>query len=178
MGGISEWENDMSRTVTALYDTKAEADAACQRLTSEVDVEGRAQVLDNGSLEGEQGSTFSTLPLSQEDRPAYSEGIRRGGFLLFAEVDGDEDADRIISILKDTSGVNLEEREKMWRSEGWQSDSTTETSGGADREADAFIGADQSSGSTQNGIIGSAGRRDAERSGPTVRSYVRDTSGN
>jgi len=37
----------MSRTVTAFYDTRAEAEAARDRLSSEVDVEGRARIIDN-----------------------------------------------------------------------------------------------------------------------------------
>lgn len=151
----------MSRTVTALYDTRAEAEAACERLTSEVDVAGRAQVIDNNSVEGEQSSTFSTLPLSPEDRPAFSEGIRRGGFMLCAEVDGDEDADRIVSILEQTSSVDLDERQKLWRDDGWQSEPQSEQTEGEPISLDDLL---------------HVGKRDVGRGGPKVRSYVREPS--
>jgi len=35
--------------------------------------------------------------------------VRRGGFMLCAEVDGDEDADKIVSILEETSAFDLDE---------------------------------------------------------------------
>jgi len=152
----------MSRTVTALYDTRAEAEAACERLTSEVDVEGRAQVIDNNSVEGKQRSTFSTLPLSREDRPAFSEGLRRGGFMLCAQVDSDEDADRIVSILEQTSSVDLDERQKLWRDDGWQSEPRSEQT-----DDDEPIRLDD---------LLHVGKRDVRSGSPKVRSYVREPS--
>lgn len=116
----------MSRTVTALYDTRAEAEAARERLQSQVDVEGRAQIIDKSSLDNEEGSSgFQRVPLSTEDRQAYGEGLNRGGFMLCAEVDGDEDADEIVSILEQTSSVDLDERQSAWRNEGWAGGETS-----------------------------------------------------
>jgi hypothetical protein len=62
----------MSRTVTALYDTRAEAEAARQRLSSAVDVE-RVKIIDKGG-EGSGGSSGSlgNVYMSHEDRHAYS----------------------------------------------------------------------------------------------------------
>jgi hypothetical protein len=111
----------MSRTVTALYDTKAEAEAARDRLSAAVDVEGRARIIDKTSGGGsDDGHGLHGLALSHEDRHAYHEGIRRGGYMLCAEVDGDEDVDKIVAILEQTSSVDLDERQESWRKEGWQ----------------------------------------------------------
>ena len=159
----------MSRTVTALYDTRAEAEAARDRLTSQVDVEGRAKIIDKTSMGGEQGSSdFHSVPLSNEDRNAYGEGLSRGGFLLCAEVDEDEDADQIVSILEETSSVDLDQRQNDWRSQGW--------SGGQDQTASA--------GSSGNVVQEEripiveeqlrVGKREVERGGARVRSYVEE----
>jgi uncharacterized protein (TIGR02271 family) len=142
----------MSRTVTALYDTRAEAEAARDRLSSAVDVQGRAQILDKtsmGSGSGGGSSSLHRMPLSHEDRHAYGEGIRRGGFMLCAEVDGDEDAAKIVRILEETSSVDLDERQNAWRSEGWQGYSPSTHTGGAGMGSTGM-------GSTGGGLTGGA----------------------
>ena len=58
------------------------------------------------------------------ERDAYGEGVRRGGFMLCAEVDSDEDADRIVAVLEQTSPVDMDQRQQDWRSEGWQQSSS------------------------------------------------------
>jgi hypothetical protein len=107
----------MSRTVTALYDTRAEAEAARERLQSAVDVESRAKIIDKSSS---GSSDFRSMAMSHEDRHVFSEGLNRGGFMLCAEVDNDESADKIVSVLEQTSGVDLDERQDTWRKEGWE----------------------------------------------------------
>ena len=165
----------MSRTVTALYDTKAEAEAARDRLSAEVDVEGRAKIIDQASMSQDQRSSdFRSVPLSDEDREAYGEGLRRGGFMLCAEVDEDEDADKIVSILEQTSSVDLDERQSSWRSEGWAGSST-------DRQART-----SGAGASERGNIVEeehipiveeqlrVGKREEQRGGARVRSYVEE----
>ena len=66
----------MSRTVTALYDTKAEAEAARQRLSSAVDVEN-VKIIDGQSQSS--GGGLGGYTLSNDDRHAYGEALRRGG---------------------------------------------------------------------------------------------------
>ena len=187
----------MSRTVTALYDTRAEAEAARDRLSQAVDVEGRAQIIDKTSTGGSGSSTDSSplhrLPLSHEDRHAYGEGLRRGGFMLCAEVDEDEDADKIVRILEETSSVDLDERQNAWRNEGWQAHTpgmlggtgtgtTPGMTGGTTGTASAM-----GSGTTQphgNQVAEEhipiveeqlvVGKREVNRGGARVRSYVRE----
>jgi uncharacterized protein (TIGR02271 family) len=172
----------MSRTVTAFYDTRAEAEAARDRLSSEFDVEGRAQIIDKSSQNEQGSSSFHSVPLSSEDRHAYGEGLNRGGFMLCAEVDDDEDADRIVSVLEQTSSVDMDERQNMWRSEGWQAD------GSSDQQSGSFQGQSESFGSAQTGerkveeeripIVEEqlrVGKREVNRGGAKVRSYVQET---
>ena len=131
----------MSRTVTALYDSRSEAEEARTRLTSSRIDADRVRIIDKSSsgssatsgnqqrqLGDQQGSGghgggfFSSLKdmfLPDEDSHAYSEGINRGGYLLCAQVDEDE-ADEAVRILEQTSSVDFDQRQDQWRSEGWQ----------------------------------------------------------
>ena len=167
----------MSRTVTALYDTTAEAEAARQRLSAAVDVE-RVKVIDQSS-----SRDLDSYHVSHEDRHAYGEGLRRGGALLCAKVDGHEDADRIVRALEETSSVDLEERQQSWRNEGWTPYAATGTSGATGTAAMTGTG------STATAVTGNAieeeripiveeelriGKREVERGGARVRSYVRE----
>jgi uncharacterized protein (TIGR02271 family) len=164
----------MSRTVTALYDTRAEAEAAKQRLSSAVDVES-ARIIDkesSGSSDQQQGSSLGSLGISHEDRHVYGEGINRGGFLLCAEVDSDEDADEIVRILEQTSSVDLDDRQNSWKSEGWAPFSGA--SGiGSDRRTESGTVQEEHIPIVEEHL--NVGKRQVERGGARVRSYMRET---
>lgn len=135
----------MSRTITALFDSRTDAEAARSRLTAANIDAGNVRIVDQdeaGSMGGYgaygSDTTSSSTSTStdttgsghgfwaslkdafvpHEDRHTYNEGIRRGGVMLYASVD-DDDVDRAIDLLEQTGSVNLEEREQSWRSEGW-----------------------------------------------------------
>jgi stress response protein YsnF len=174
----------MSRTVTALYDTRAEAESARQRLSSAVDVDS-VRIIDqeSGRSGGSSGSggALGGLFVSDEDRHAYDEGIRRGGFLLCAEVDGDENADRIIRLLEESASVDLDERQQSWRGEGWTPYAAAGTGSGG------FQGHGQAQTAAASGPVVEeqripiveeelrVGKREVARGGARVRSYVRET---
>jgi len=165
----------MSRTVTALYDTRAEAEAAGERLRSAVDVESRVKIIDKSSS---GSSDFSRVAMSHEDRHTFREGINRGGFMLCAEVDDDESADKIVSVLEQTSGVDLDERQDTWRSEGWQPYSGTGTTGRAAGGSTLGGDRDRSIEEERIPIVEEelhVGKRQVERGGARIRSYVRET---
>ncbi len=154
----------MSRTVTALYDTREEAETARQRLAAEMEL-GSARIHDqqsHGSGEGE--GALNRLPFSQEDRPTYHEGIRRGGFLLTAEVRGHEVADKIIRLLEESASVDLDTRQEQWRSDGWSPEPA------APLKADT--GSQEAIPIVEEELT--VGRREVERGGARVRSYVRE----
>ncbi len=156
----------MSRTVTALYDSRAEAEAACERLNAGADVEGRAKIIDKSTTDA---SHFDNMP--QEDRHAFGEGLNRDGFMLCAEVDGDEDADKIIALLEDTGSVDLDERQDSWRSEGWQPYAAGSTTG---MEAGgSTLGRGENV--AEERLF--AGKREINRGDARVRYYVQETPG-
>ena len=187
----------MSRTVTALYDTRAEAESARDRLSGAVDVDS-VKIIDQGSSGGSSGSqsghssALGGMHLAHEDRHAYGEGLRRGGAMLCAEVDSDEDTDKIVSILEQTSSVDLDDRQESWRKEGWQPYSATSGStggfGGSTSGTSGTSGFGATSGTTTGSQSGSiqeeripiveeelrVGKREVTRGGARVRSYIKE----
>lgn len=135
----------MSRTVTALYDTRAEAEAARQRLGTSLDL-GSARIID-------QVSGLESIHMSAEDRHVYGEGIRRGAFVLSAEVRGNEEADTIIRILEQSPSLDIDSRQEIWRRDGWSSQAPVAPSG-----------------MTPHPL----GMRESDRGGTRIRSYLRD----
>ena len=120
----------MSRTITAMYDSRSEAEAARERLSaSNIDAD-RVRIIDNSSggdgISGSSGNTAQStenqgfwsqmkeLFVPDEDRHSYAEGISRGGYLLTAEVDEDE-ADQACRILEESNSVDFDSREQEWR---------------------------------------------------------------
>ena len=194
----------MSRTITALYDSRSEAESARERLSSaaevsNVDIHEQSSGETGSSESGEHRSWFEKLFLPDEDRETYGEGLRRGNFLLTAQVDDEENADRIVSLLEETSAIDVDERSESWRSEGWQPQSRQST-GLSGASSDAFGSAGAPSGQfgssdyQESGNLSSAGertvaeeripivqeelqigKREVERGGARIRSYVRET---
>jgi hypothetical protein len=143
---MTEESSFMSRTVTALYDTRAEAEAARQRLGTALDL-GSTRIVD-------QPSQLDKLHISAEARHVYGEGLRRGAFVLSAEVRGHEEADKIIRILEESPSMDLDSRQETWRREGWSSQAPVAP--------------------THPAPAHPMGKREADRGGPRVRSYLRD----
>lgn len=124
----------MSRTITAMFDSRSEAESARERLTASHIDASRVRIIDKSS--GGAGGTgglgatsedtesrgfwaqMKELFVTEDDRHSYAEGISRGGFLLTAEVDEDE-ADRACQLLEQSNSVDFESREKEWRNDSW-----------------------------------------------------------
>ena len=196
----------MSRTITALYDSRREAESARERLSSAVDVsnvdiheQSSSETGASSSGSGEHRSWFEKLFLSDDDRETYGEGLRRGNFLLTAQVDDEENADRIIQLLEETNAVDVDERSQSWRSEGWQPQSRESSSfggsgtaalGGASGETTGYASGDYQdrdrTSETGERVVDEEripivqeelqiGKREVERGGARIRSYVRET---
>ena len=170
----------MSRTVTALYDTRAEAEQARERLRSAVDVE-KVNVVDQ---QNSGGRGLGDFYLSDDDRHAYGEGLKRGGALLVAEVDGDEDPDTIVRALEETGSVDLEERQRSWQQEGWAPRSGQSSSFGSAQSPQGLSTAGNMGTTAGNTVEEERipiveeelriGKREVERGGARVRTYVRE----
>ncbi len=120
-----------NRTITALFDSRAEAEQAVQALVSEVGLDRSAVRVDLSSEAAtttgaaasshEDRGFFASLKdlfVPDEDRHAYAEGMRRGGVLVSAQVD-DARIDRAMDVLEQHGAVDLDEREAEWRRSGW-----------------------------------------------------------
>lgn len=174
----------MTTTVTAMYDSRSEAEAARERLSQRVDADN-VKILDQSSSMNSEGSSsgggmwasIKSAFMPDEDGHAYEEGMRRGGYLLCAQVDDDEEAEAI-RLLEETNSVDFEERQQSWRNEGW-----------APYSASSSGMTGQSSQSFQNNTEGrvveeehipiveeqlQVGKRAVSRGGARVRSYVRE----
>lgn len=160
----------MSRTITALFDDRDDAMAGRQRLidaridADNIRVHDKTELTDTGytddSSHGFWGSIKNAF-LPDEDRHAYEEGMRRGGYLLTADVDND-DIDDAIRALEDARGVDIDERSTGWRKEGWSAPAAAATSD-----------TDQTLKVVEEQLV--VGKHEVERGGVRVRSYVTET---
>lgn len=161
----------MSRTITAMFDSRSEAEAARQQLKSTIGADAR--IIDKSETSsptsGESRGFWADLKdafMPDEDRYSYEEGIRRGGFLLCAKVDENQ-ADQACSILDSSGSVDFDSREQQWRKEGWsgQRESTAHRDGsGVVDEKRIPIVEEQLR----------VGKRETARGGARVRSYVEE----
>lgn len=117
----------MTRTITAYFDSTTDAELARDRLI-QAGVSSSAIAIHSAST-GEAASgdvyedkgfwaSLADLFMPEEDRYAYSEGIRRGGSVVTVEA-SDAEYDVVSDILEETDPVDLETREAAWRAEGW-----------------------------------------------------------
>ena len=152
----------MSRTITALFDTRADADAGAERLRQAGIDAGKVAVHDQTthktageySTAKDQGlwASLKSAFVPHEDSHAYEEGIRRGGFLLTADVDDDR-TPAAVKALEEANSVDLDQRTQQWQAEGWDYAGSNGTFG----EADEIV---------------PYGARDAELSSSRYRSYT------
>ncbi len=154
----------MARTITALFDTRADADAGAERLRRAGVDAGHVRVHDRSSHTTAGGYSTANDPglwasirnvfVPHEDRHVYDEGIRRGGFLLTADVD-DDGTPAAVRALEEANSVDLDARSQQWRSEGWEHTDL------ADGATDADEGVPY-------------GTREVDVGGSRYRSYVSD----
>lgn len=187
------------RTMTAMYDTRADAErvqAELERLGI-VDTDGAS--LQDQSSAGFSRDSYSTPDnrgfwanlkgafLPDEDRHFYEEGVRRGGYLLTVTVD-EEKADDAHRILESSNAVNVDEREAEYRKSGWAPAAATGAAGYSASGVPATgstPGVTGSSGLAPTAQAGTEeripvveeelaiGKREVSRGGVRVRSYVR-----
>lgn len=201
----------MSRTITAMFDSRADAEAGRQRLlAANIDADN-VRIHDQSSV-GDASRGYSTgrdpgmwgsiknAFLPDEDRHTYEEGVRRGGYLLTADVDENE-VDEAVRALEEANTVDIDERAGQWRSQGWDYPGSTSGSGmgsgmaagtgaaGAgvlggglhasdyDRDRTSAIGmkggttgGEQHIDVVEEELV--VGKREVERGGVLVRSYV------
>jgi hypothetical protein len=157
--------------LTAFFDSRGNAEAAIDKLKAagvadvrlmpgyEADGEGPATA-EGTSFWSRLGDWF----FPDEDRDVYAEGLRRGGYLVSASVDG-ATYDTAHDILDDEGAIDLDERADSWRIEGRTGDRDQQAIASRDDvfQADAAAGA-------ATGVFGRY-TRSAEPTSPRVRAY-------
>jgi uncharacterized protein (TIGR02271 family) len=168
----------MMRKITAVYDSKTDAQAARDRLLELGLREDHIEILDQGapgysgtSTTAEHKGLWASIKemfIPDDDRRAFEESIRRGGYLLVASAAA-EQADAALEALEGSNAVDLERRQEQWRAEGWTGQDTA--------AASSTAGAPDSSNSSEQTIPIveerlRVGKREVDQGRVRVRSFV------
>jgi uncharacterized protein (TIGR02271 family) len=123
-----------TRTLTAFFDNRADAQDAASRLKTLgiadssiriVGDESRTATTTYERSDEDKGfwESLGDLFLPDDDRATYAEGLRRGGTLLTVSNIPEGHYDATLDILDDEGSVDLDTRSEDWRSEGWSAES-------------------------------------------------------
>ena len=116
-----------ARTLTALFDTHDAANRAVGDLVSAGIPREHINLRDGTSVTSTTSGPDATMGfweslkdlfVPDEDRWSYAEGLRRGGYLVTVRAD-EANYTRVIDIMDREGSVDMDQRETMWRSEGW-----------------------------------------------------------
>ena len=110
--------------------------------------------------------------MPDEDRPTYTEGVRRGAVVVSAQVE-DGVVDQAMDVLEVNDAIDLDRREAQWRQEGWTGMPVAAASSSRSNAAPAItarVGGEEVIPIVEESLR--VGKRDAERGRVKVRSYV------
>ena len=118
-----------SRTITALFETHEAAQKAVVALeqagipSRHISLVAGSETTSTGTGTTEVDTGFwaslKDMFLPEEDRYAYAEGLRRGGYLLSVKTD-EANYNRVLDIVDLDGSVDMDERETSWKAEGWK----------------------------------------------------------
>jgi uncharacterized protein (TIGR02271 family) len=180
------------QTIIAHFDSRSDAEKAMDALTEAgIDRSGvrllpetaspyqrtsGATSYDHRRDEGGFFGSLGDLFLPDEDRYAYAEGMSRGGVTLAVTAD-EAHAARVAEIVERYGAVDMDEREKTWRTEGWSGYGASSTGRGA-ATADAARATGRESGDEVIPIVEEdvrIGKRVVNQGRVRIRSYVVET---
>jgi len=181
----------MATTITALFDTRSEAETAKERLkgarvhADHVSLHDKSSTgyRDSGYSDHQDRGFWESVKnafVPDEDRHTYEEGVRRGGTLLTADVD-DDCIEEAVRVLEQANPIDVDDRSSQWRSSGW--DYSAAGGVGAGAATQGFAGNERSSdvGGDREEVVPIVeenlvvGKRDVNRGSVRVRSYVNET---
>ena len=168
----------MPRTLTAMFDTRAAAEATREKLVqagvskSEVDIQDEAAYSGASSAPQKDGllAGIKSMFGAHDDHHAYVEGVSRGHVLLNATVHEDH-TDEAIRILEASDAIDLDARETEWRQSGWTGRSEATVAPAPTPTVAA--GGDETIQVAEERLV--IGKREVERGGMRVRSYIVET---
>ncbi|RAK53008.1 YsnF/AvaK domain-containing protein [Phenylobacterium deserti] len=166
----------MTRTITAFFDDRSDAQAAVERLQAaglgadDVRIHDKSSpgYRDDSYSSGSQPGIWASIKnafLPDDDRHAYEEGVRRGGYLVTADVD-EARADAAVRVLEEANTIDIDERSQQWRAEGWNRPAQG-------LAAVEHTGSEQAIPVVEEQLV--VGKREVARGGVKVRSYVTET---
>ena len=185
----------MSRTITAMFKTRADAEAGKERLAAagidasnvHIHDETTHQTSSAYSTHQDRGTWASIKHafLPDEDRHTYEEGIRRGNAVLTADV-GDHEADNAVRALEEANSIDVDDETASWRQSGWDYQTGQDTGATAGAATGLFGARDTgTTGSLREGATEEVipvveeqlvvGKREVDRGGVRVRSYISET---
>lgn len=189
----------MTQTITAMFDSRSDAQAAIAKLTAAGIPRASISLLpetetsytrterssyDHARDEGGFWGSLKDMLLPDEDRYAYSEGLSRGGVMLAVKSEA-ANVHATMDVLEQAGAVNIDEREAAWRSEGWTgyaAGAATGTAGtsaaavgtrGAQSAQAASTGRDEAIPIVEERL--NVGKRVTEHGRVRLRSYVIET---
>ena len=137
----------MAQTLAAVFDNRASAESARQKLIASGFGSERIRLNDSASDYSGAPSASSTIANttgrdddgfvasikhffadlfgSHEDRYVYAEAVSRGHVVLTLESASDAEIDRASDIVEDFGPLNIEEHSEQWRAGGWSRDDST-----------------------------------------------------
>lgn len=122
----------MTHTLTAVFETRAEAQLAKDELVhngydhdsiqihDSGSVAGTARINDDASILDNVKQMFSQMiGKDHADRHVYAEALNRGHTVLAVDTTTLEAAERAADIIEDFNPIDIDEHETMWRASGW-----------------------------------------------------------
>ncbi len=167
----------MQRTLTAMFDSRGEADRAAEALRG---LGINATNIQVHPAESSGTGLASDLFVSDEDRATYHEGMRRGHVVVSAQVE-DRYLDHAMDAMEAAGAIDLDARESGWRKEGWtgHSGATTGATTGAGLAGAAGAALGTSSDGNRTGIAATpveGTSTSANLSGTTVATGIGSTA--
>jgi uncharacterized protein (TIGR02271 family) len=185
--GSSQSGTEGNRTVSAFFDTRADAERATSRLRGKGIADSSIHLTEGAPTQHtdatrtdatrtdayEEKGFFESIGdffFPEEDRHTYAEGLSRGGFLLTVRGLPAGMYDMALDILDDEGAVDVDERAASWRSEGWAG---YQGSGYTAENAGRNVGGDETVPVVEERLR--VGKRDTSHGRVRVRSYVHET---
>jgi hypothetical protein len=115
----------MARIVSGLFDRREDVELVIEHLVQQNGLDRRriaVHAADGADAAEEEEGFWASLRhlfMPDEERHAYSEGIRRGGIVLTAELE-DAEAGHAMAVFREHGAADLEDRRRAWRGAGWQ----------------------------------------------------------
>ncbi|MGO4569549.1 hypothetical protein AB4Z52_32010 [Rhizobium sp. 2YAF20] len=119
---MSEIPSNPGRTISAMFDSESDAQSAAEELIAS-GVQRQSVTITPGQREDLPArdhagfmDAIANFFFTDEQRNLYAEGLRRGGFLVTAQVNDQLQHDAALRILAERGSIDVDERAETWRS--------------------------------------------------------------